>query len=146
MRAENRLTIPTRRHWWRSLGTVVVVATSLCVAQPAMAAKRSSGTSTCQASPSPVASGATVTVTGSTGGHASYVSAYLYYSDGSLYPVYSGSISGGAFSLSAPTESSQSSLWGPFSPAPAGPARADVYVRGANKPWAMVASCSFDVS
>jgi hypothetical protein len=46
MRAENRLTIPTRRHWWRSLGTVAVVATSLCVAQPAMAAKRGSGGST----------------------------------------------------------------------------------------------------
>jgi len=68
MRAENRLTIPTPRHRWRSLATVAVVATSLCVASPAMAAKRVSSpptTGSCAVNPNPVAVGAGYTLTGS---------------------------------------------------------------------------------
>jgi hypothetical protein len=68
MRAENRLTKPTRRHLWRTLCAVTVVGVSLSVAGPAIAAKpgsTSTMTGSCAVNPNPVAVGAGYTLTGS---------------------------------------------------------------------------------
>src|SRR6185295_16260772 len=68
MRAEHRLTEPTRGQLWRTLCAVTVVAVSMSVAGPALAAKRVSSppmSGSCAVNPNSVAVGANWTLTGS---------------------------------------------------------------------------------
>jgi hypothetical protein len=139
----------SRRH--RGLKVFVLLCVVMTIALPAMAAKgghASAGGSggSCAVSPNPVASGASLTVSGKAGHSGNWVNAYLYYSDGT-WDFIGGSVgSGGTFSLTGSAEATTASLWGPFVPATTGPARADIYAGSASRDLGMVATCTFSVS
>jgi hypothetical protein len=106
----------------------------------------SKSSSWCAVSPSPVASGGSLTVSGTAGHTGDWVNAYLYYTDGT-WVLLGGQIgNGGRFSLTGTARATQSSLWGPFSPAVSGPATAEIYAGSANKNLGMVTTCNFSVS
>jgi len=110
------------------------------------AVHRSNSSSPCVVSPDPVASGGALTVSGKAGRSGDWVNAYLYYSDGS-WVMLGGSIGGGgSFSLSGTAVATQASLWGPFYPAPSGPATVQIYAGSANRDLGMVETCRFSVS
>jgi hypothetical protein len=133
------------------LGMIAVLALAATAAGAAPKAGshgggKSGSTSTCTVSPSPVASGAALTVSGKAGSSGDWVNVYIYYSDGT-WKFLGGSIgSGGTFSLSGLADATYTSLWGPFYPAASGPATVQVYAGSANRDLGMVATCSFSVS
>jgi hypothetical protein len=139
----------SRRH--RGLKVFVLLCAVMTIALPAMAAKgghSSAGGSggSCAVSPSSVASGGDLTVSGKAGHTGDWVNVYIYYSDG-YWNFAGGSVSGGgSYSLNTKAQETQTSFWGPFYPAPTGTAKVEVYAGSANRNYGVVNSCTFTVT
>jgi hypothetical protein len=130
--------------------SLIIVALAVTTVVGPIAVTRAGATgkhsSSCAVSPSPVASGSALTVSGKAGRSGDWVNAYLYYSDG-YWLLLGGSVGGGgSFSLPGKAEETHTSLWGPFYPASSGAARVEIYAGSANRDLGMVATCNFSVS
>lgn len=127
--------MPTRRHRWRTLGTLAVVATSLCVATPAMAAKpgsSSAGSGSCSVSPNSVAVGASWTLTGSNLGAYALVNVLITDSAGGI----------NSWNLQADATGTTSVTWHSY----ASGATSVKFMKSARHGSSTVAACSFTVT
>jgi len=139
MRHEQRLSAPKIHHRLRTLSTIAVVAISMCVAAPALAAKPaakpggggSTGGGTCSVNPNPVAVGAGYTLTGRSLGAYALVNVLITDSAGTTSLNLQADASGTTVATSYAYWSGTNSV---------------KFMKSARHGSTMVASCSFMVS